>query len=229
MAEQLGRFQMANEETQTNDTVRRRDAERSRGRILAAAETLFADQGPSASINEIAAAAGLNKRMIYHYFSSKEGLWQAVLMHQYEKAAEPELDLPPEADAARIIAHLVERYYRFLAGDRVFVRIMMHENLRGGSTVRRLPVAATKSPILQALRTSLARLERPEQAEPVLEADQLLTDCMALCFFYFSNQATLSATLGKDLGDPARIEERIGHVKRFVAAALSGGFGGPHV
>jgi len=51
-----------------------------RQRILDAALVAFAAQGPlGARVDDIAAAAQINKRMLYHYFGDKAGLFQAVL------------------------------------------------------------------------------------------------------------------------------------------------------
>ncbi len=54
--------------------------------ILAAAETalLAADPG-SLRVDRIAAAAGANKRMIYHYFSDRDGLLRAVYIRQLQR------------------------------------------------------------------------------------------------------------------------------------------------
>ena len=52
----------------------------SRARILEAAFEEFATHGlAGARVDRIAANAGLNKRMIYHYFGSKDGLFEALL------------------------------------------------------------------------------------------------------------------------------------------------------
>jgi TetR/AcrR family transcriptional regulator len=49
-------------------------------RILAAAETLFAEQGFNAvSMNAVAERAGVSKANIFHHFSSKKALYLAVL------------------------------------------------------------------------------------------------------------------------------------------------------
>ena len=57
-----------------------RDRERTRARIMDAAVREFARLGfAGARIDEIAAMAGVNKRMIYHYFQSKENLYAKVL------------------------------------------------------------------------------------------------------------------------------------------------------
>src|SRR2546422_8310482 len=57
-----------------------RDPERSQERILAAAFREFAAQGfAGARVDRIADRAGINKRMLYHYFGDKEGLFREVL------------------------------------------------------------------------------------------------------------------------------------------------------
>jgi AcrR family transcriptional regulator len=51
-----------------------------RDRILAAAEREFASCGSAgARMERIAAAAGVNKQLLFHYFKSKAGLHQAVM------------------------------------------------------------------------------------------------------------------------------------------------------
>lgn len=57
-----------------------RDPDDTRRRILEAAADAFAGQGfAGARVDAIAAAAGTNKRMLYHYFGDKGGLHRAVL------------------------------------------------------------------------------------------------------------------------------------------------------
>lgn len=61
-------------------TVAARDPERTRRRILDAALKEFAIRGfAGARVNAIARRAKANKRMLYHYFGDKEGLFRAVL------------------------------------------------------------------------------------------------------------------------------------------------------
>ncbi len=69
-----------------------RDPDKTRRRILNAALKEFSARGfAGARVNEIARRAAINKRMLYHYFEDKEGLFRAVLrdkiqsrMHQVE-------------------------------------------------------------------------------------------------------------------------------------------------
>ncbi len=64
----------------TRNRKRPRDAEATRAALLERATREFADRGyDGARVDEIAEAAGINKRMIYAYFGDKEGLYRAVL------------------------------------------------------------------------------------------------------------------------------------------------------
>lgn len=79
-----------------SERSRKPDAERTRREILAAARQEFAENGLSgARIDTIAARMRTNKRMIYYYFGSKEGLYLATLEQVYSeiRSVEQELDL----------------------------------------------------------------------------------------------------------------------------------------
>ncbi len=85
-----------------------RDPKRTQRRILQAAREEFAEHGPAgARVDRVAQRAGVNKRMIYHYFDSKDGLFRAVLAWVLEDAmAEVDLD---GGDLARSLELLAQR------------------------------------------------------------------------------------------------------------------------
>ena len=60
-----------------------RDPDRTRSRILEAALKEFSKGGfAGARVDSIVRRAKVNKRMLYHYFTDKEGLFRAVLRHK---------------------------------------------------------------------------------------------------------------------------------------------------
>ena len=61
-----------------------RDSKKTKEAILQAAELEFAEKGIyGARVDEIAAKAGVNKRMIYEYYGNKEELYKTVLATVY--------------------------------------------------------------------------------------------------------------------------------------------------
>jgi len=59
--------------------MQQRNADRTRSKILAAATEEFAERGiAGARVQRIAEVAGCNKAMLYAYFGSKDGLFDAV-------------------------------------------------------------------------------------------------------------------------------------------------------
>jgi AcrR family transcriptional regulator len=68
---------------------RQEQRERTRLSLLAAAETVFAQRGiQSASLDEVAAEAGLTKGAVYSNFASKEDLVLAVMRHRLHQEAD---------------------------------------------------------------------------------------------------------------------------------------------
>lgn len=68
----------------TEKTVQVRDPVATQNRILKAAKREFAQKGlGGARIDVVAEKAKSNKRMIYHYFGSKEQLFQKVVEDSY--------------------------------------------------------------------------------------------------------------------------------------------------
>jgi AcrR family transcriptional regulator len=72
------------------DTTRRlrADAERNRERILAAAADVFADRGLDASLDDIAAAAGVGVGTVYRRFPDKDALIDALFEAKIGEAAQ---------------------------------------------------------------------------------------------------------------------------------------------
>lgn len=98
----------------TNTPVRGPALSDTRDRIVDAARELFYEQGyESASLKQVAAAAGVHTGSIYHFFPTKAELVGAVLEH-YLQLLDPVI-MAPAREAA---ADPVERVMALLAGYR---------------------------------------------------------------------------------------------------------------
>jgi AcrR family transcriptional regulator len=98
-----------------------------RARILDCALQLFASRGYDAvGVQEIAAAAGIAKPTLYHYFGSKQGLlntllaeWFARLYAVIEPAATYHGDLP------LTLNRIAAAYFEFAKDNRLFYRMQL--------------------------------------------------------------------------------------------------------
>jgi AcrR family transcriptional regulator len=112
--------------------------------------------GRGASISRIAAVvhrAGINERMIYHHFGSKDGLYRAVLDEQWAalwRAWEPTLAaaaLLPPREGMRLA---LSGFFDVTLEHPLVMRLAMHEAL-GGWSVRPAPAPEQLAPPLHAL------------------------------------------------------------------------------
>ena len=201
----------------------RRDPEGTRRALLAAAVAEFAGKGlAGARVDEIARIAGVNKQLVYHYFGSKEDLFQAALESVYAeiRAREQDLhlaDLPPR----EAMEALVGFSFDYLAAHPEFIAILNDENRHAGRHVGGSGnVRAMNLPLVRLLAQTLER----GIAEGVFRADMdpvnLYVSIAGLSYFYFSNNHTLSAIFGTDLSAPEAIAARRSHVVAFAMGAL---------
>ena len=135
---QLSGWKCPNDD-RTAQTPQRRDPVATRSKLLAAARREFADSGlAGARVDEIAARAGVNKQLVYHYFGDKDALYLAVLEWVYEeiRAQERKLNLeglPPE----RAIKKLIESSFDHLARHPDFIVLLNDENRNGAQPCAR--------------------------------------------------------------------------------------------
>ncbi|MDI3307309.1 MAG: TetR/AcrR family transcriptional regulator [Acetobacteraceae bacterium] len=194
-----------------------------RQRILDAALAEFADKGlAGARVDEIAARAGANKRMLYAHFGSKEDLWLTVLERAYAAKREEERALnvgalPPEEAMRR----LVEFNLRYTAAHPEFVALLNQENIHRAAYLQRsAQVPALYSPLLEALRSVLARGEEAGVFRRGVDPLQLYVTIVGIGHFYVANMHTLSTIFGAGLGTEAALREREAHCVEVVLGYL---------
>lgn len=194
-----------------------------RQRILDAALVEFAEKGLAGSrVDEIAARAGANKRMLYAHFGSKEELWLVVLEGAYaaKREEERQLDvasLPPAEAMTRLVAFNL----RYTSRHPEFVALLNQENLHRAAYLRRSEdVPALYSPMLEALKAVLERGAREGVFRDGVDAMQLYISILGLGHFYVANRHTLSTIFHTPLDTEAAIAAREAHISEVVLGFL---------
>lgn len=202
---------------------RTRNRERTRKQILDAATLEFAAKGlEGARTDEIARLADVNKRMIYHYFDSKDGLFQAVLEDNYAKIRNAEEDLQlVSRDPVEAMAELVSFSFDWFVDHPEFISLLNEENLHRAAHVKSSSSARLLNMPLVDMITALLRSGAESgQFRSGVDPVELYISVAAESYFYFSNSHTLSAIFDRDLMAPADVERRRKHVVDVILGYL---------
>lgn len=200
-----------------------RDPERTSAAILAAAIREFMEKGYSgARINEIAKRAGVNKRMLYHYFGHKEALYLAVLEGAYVaiRSAESKLHLA-DHDPVAGVRELALFTWSYFIEHPEFLSLLATENLLKARHLKRSarifdlhsPLVAVISDLLK--RGAVTGVFRTD-ADPV----KIYVSIASLGAFYLSNRYTLSTIFRRELTEPRALAEWGEHVADMILASL---------
>ena len=192
--------------------TRTRDAEATKARILAAAKSEFARLGlGGARVDEIAEKAQANKRMIYHYFGSKEDLFQIVLEGAYFdiRNAEQglELDGLPAVEALEKLVRFTWQYY---LDNPEFITLVNSANLHRARHLEgseRLRVASRK--FVSSVDGILERGVDEGVFRPGVDPVQLNITIAAIGYYYLTNRFTSSILFERDYMTTDALDERL--------------------
>jgi TetR/AcrR family transcriptional regulator len=148
-----------------------RDANRTRKKIMQAARDEFAARGfAGARMESIGQRAGLAKQLLYHYFASKEVLFEETLKSKYEQHR------AGLADTAGAGALFVQRF-RIAADDPDWIRFITWEAAEHQESGRITAEASRREAIARLASAIAAR-----QTDGELAAD-LPTDLLQLAIY----------------------------------------------
>jgi AcrR family transcriptional regulator len=198
-----------------------RDPERTSAAILAAAVKEFTDKGyAGARIDAIAEASGANKRMIYHYFGDKDGLYLAVLESAYAgiRTAEAELKLT-DLDPVPAIERLVAFSWDYFLAHPEFLSLLATENLHRAKFLKTSKaVLKLHSPLVATISEVLKRGAAQGVFRKGVDPVYVYISIASLGIFYLSNRWTLSTVFARDL----KAQDELKAWGRHIAAVILG-------
>jgi len=200
-----------------------RNPDRTRRRLLRAAIKLFAKQGFHAvSVDEIVELAQVNKRMVYHYFGSKDALFEAALVEVYRRIETIEFHAMEAGRSPKEkLAKLLESYFAFLDDEPEFTRLLQWENLEKGRHLTKENHLLTKNPFFSQFRVIVEEGIAAEEFRKDVDIPHLLIHFIGLCFIYHSNRFSLSQSLDMDLGKVAVKQQGLRQVVALVFEGIA--------
>lgn len=188
-----------------------RNPQHSQERILEAALGEFAEKGfAGARVDAIARRARINKRMLYHYFGDKEGLFREVLRRKMEQRA-AWLASAPENPIESL-----PYWFELACRDPEWVRLLEWEALQWGEQQ-----VIDEELRRESAKRAIERLRRRE-AKGLISAEydpgQLLLSMMALTAYPHAFPQLARLVTGLSVSDPGFQEQRREFLRRFASA-----------
>ena len=155
----------------------RADARRNRARVLAVAAEVFAAEGLSVPVHEIARRAGVGTGTVSRHFPTKEDLFAAILLERMEYLTRQADDLV----AARGPGAAFFAFFALVAGEGVANRGLA-EALAGAGYDLDAAGARAGFDVPGRLRTMLTRAQQAGDVRPdvgYLDVKALLAGCLA--------------------------------------------------
>jgi TetR/AcrR family transcriptional regulator len=206
-----------------------RNADLTKKRLLAAAQTEFAAKGfDGARLGTIASAAGVQSALIHHYFADKEGLYREVVTRAVEQIAREGWkildDLPAAprtlADLRGHVAAFVDALVRFFEVNAPLLNLFQHEARAGGDFARDL-VKKNSKPVFDAVVAQIEDMSRSGQVRADVDARQTCVSAVAMCAFPFYDEPFLTSIWEVDPHSPAFLEARKRDTVEMVMSRLT--------
>lgn len=202
------------------------DSQATRAALLRAATRLFAEVGfDGTTVEQIAAAAGVNKAMINYHFGGKDGLYTAILRESFTRLASEvaRLRVAP-GSAEQALRALIASVGGMLAAEPSLPAMMLREILAGGQRLDDALVAQMLS-VFGATRDIVergVRSRRFRRVDPVLTHLGLIG---SLLFYFasasFRDRKVAEGHLPEALATPPSPERFIAHVQELTARGLA--------
>jgi TetR/AcrR family transcriptional regulator len=199
---------------------RSRNSAETRAAILGAAERIFADVGlAGARTDAIAAAAGVNKAMLYYYFRDKNALYAAVLeerLKDFYRQATAVLSSrePPGATLLRYVSTHID-----FIGERPYYPRLFQRLIMGGGRQAERIIQQYLAPLAEKIVRLIGRGVRSGEFRPV-DLNHTAISVASLTVFYFSAAPVVRTIAGMDPYDRSNLARRKAQVLEFIRYAL---------
>lgn len=200
-----------------------RNADQAKADLLDSARREFADKGFAlAGIEGIAEPTGLNKKMIYHYFGSKEDLYLEVLRDAYLGIRKMEEALPlEELEPLEAIRTLVEATWDYYVANPDFIALVNQENLLGAVYLKKSGIVKRRtSVLLKRVRAILQKGVEQGKVRGGIDPLQLNHSIAGLGFYYLNNRFTNSQIYNFDHMTKKALAKRRAFIVDFVMRSI---------
>lgn len=180
-----------------------------RAEILAAATSVFATKGVARTkVSDIATAANLSHGLLYHYFPSKEAIFEAIAEAMIERA-DADLSAPHERAIDRLEHTLLRAHERLASSEIdasrvVMLAVLMRDSISEGLRAR---LSAHLVRLMERTRETIATAQLEGDIDPTIAPDELAR----LVLFLFRGMAIRMPDFPVALPEPVTLLRLLRH------------------
>ncbi|MGV9313490.1 TetR/AcrR family transcriptional regulator [Streptomyces sp. NPDC003691] len=164
----------------TTGVRRRMGVEERRQQLIGVALELFSARSPDeVSIDEIAAAAGISRPLVYHYFPGKQSLYEAALRRAADDLAHRFRE-PPEGPLGARLLRVMRRYFDFVDEHGPGFSALMRGGPAAGSTTTNAMIDEVRQAAYEQILAHLRIGEPPVRLALVIRSWVSLAESTAL-------------------------------------------------
>ncbi len=183
--------------------ARRADAERNRGKILAAARAAFADPDAEVSMAEVSRRAGVGMATLYRNFDGRQELLEALYTDEVDAVCAAAVTADGQTPGAALVAWL-HRFFAFTASKHHIAAELLKETDRSNPIFKN-----NRARVMAAGRPLLTAAQHAREVRDDLTLEQILDMIVAIATIHGNTGYTgpiLRAALdglGSAAGHPA--------------------------
>ncbi|MEU5278641.1 TetR/AcrR family transcriptional regulator [Streptomyces asoensis] len=164
----------------TTGVRRRMGVEERRQQLIGVALELFAQRSPDeVSIDEIAAAAGISRPLVYHYFPGKLSLYEAALKRASEDLAGRFAE-PREGPLGARLLRVMRRYFDFVDAHGPGFSALMRGGPAVGSSTTNALIDSVRQEAYEQILAHLGITQAPARLELTVRSWISLAESTAL-------------------------------------------------
>jgi AcrR family transcriptional regulator len=164
----------------TTGVRRRMGVEERRQQLIGVALELFSHRSPDeVSIDEIAAAAGISRPLVYHYFPGKQSLYEAALRRAADELA-GRFQEPPEGPLGARLLRVMGRFFDFVDEHGPGFSALMRGGPAVGSSTTNAMIDEVRQAAYEQILAHLGIETPPSRLELVVRSWVSLAESTAL-------------------------------------------------
>ncbi|GAA1364324.1 TetR/AcrR family transcriptional regulator [Streptomyces beijiangensis] len=164
----------------TTGVRRRMGVEERRQQLISVALELFSHRSPDdVSIDEIAAAAGISRPLVYHYFPGKQSLYEAALRRAADELAERFVE-PREGPLGARLLRVMGRFFDFVDEHGPGFSALMRGGPAVGSSTTNAMIDEVRNAAYLQILSHLGTGEPPARMQLVVRSWVSLAESTAL-------------------------------------------------